>query len=383
MTTARSASNALKHGLTSRTFVPDHARPFVEEIRQELVAIHDPKSGDESRLVAELAVALWQNYEHDRQFYERQAYEETIADQVFAAQAQESLDEILETIRTNPMLGQLRLAVSHIGSAHVKSLFDNAIATLSQELPLSFQQISDCINALGLDWRLDRLSAQAGVLMGLHLALVDDPETEIRQWVADSQPASEKRADSAARHYHAHAPQAQLARRELIARLTDERAQVTARLDTLQQQNENRRLLFKSANAGYGLDDPRATRSAMLAQRYRTAAFNRSVRIQKELKALQAERLNNAPTSVYSYRLPLAATPPLHTQISTNKNVASITEPLLPAARSPLPNETAAAPARPFQPLFPARSAPIFSPRPCSNRKARRAKLAKQAAQAK
>jgi hypothetical protein len=383
MNATRSASNALKHGLTSRTFVPDHARPFVDQFRQELVAIHDPKSAEESRLVAELAVALWQNYEHDRIFFERQAYEETIADQIFATQAQESLEETLSLLRTSPMLGQLRLAVSHLGSAHVKCLYDDAIATLSQEIPLSFQQITCCINAQGLDWRLDTLSAQAGLLMGLHMALVDDPETEIQHWVAESQPLSEKRADSAARHYHAHAPQAQLARQELLARLTDQRAQVAARLDTLHQQNETRRRLFKSANAGYGLDDPRATRSAMLAQRYRTAAFNRSVRIEKELKSLQAECQNNAPASIHTFRLPRAATTPVHPQTPANKHVASIAEPPSPAPSSPLPNEHATTPAHPFQPLFQAKSATQFISQPNPNRKARRAHLRKQAVQAK
>ena len=73
------------------------------------------------------------------------------------------------------------------------------------------------MNAIGLDWRLDSLSAGAGPLMGLHMALVDDPEKEILQWLEASQPRSPQRAESVARHYHAQAPNTEVARRELEA----------------------------------------------------------------------------------------------------------------------------------------------------------------------
>ena len=380
MNLTRSASNAVKHGLTSRTFVPDHARAMVEEIRLELAAVHEPKSGEENQLVAELAIALWQNYEHDRKFYERQAYEETIADTVFNDQAQNAFESHLKNLPTTPLLLHRRLTESCLGSLHLQGLFQSALEALSNDHPLSFQQITDCMNAIGLDWRLDSLSAGAGPLMGLHMALVDDPEKEILQWLEASQPRSPQRAESVARHYHAQAPNTEVARRELLTRLGAELEQVTSRIHTLEEAQEHRRRLFKSANAGYGLDDPRATRSAMLAQRYRTAAFNRSVRIQNELKSLQAERLTTAPTSVYAYRLPAArqAEPPapVKSQVIIENEFTDIQKsrptPSVPSLR----NEP---PARPFKPLVRAKTSPKITPPPISNRKAQLARLAKQA----
>ena len=171
MTAMKSASNAVKHGLTSLTFVPDHARDFVESIRIDLTSLHQPQTSDETSLVAELAVALWQNYEHDRRFYENKAYELSIADDLFAEQASAKCRDDLAGLRTSPGLNQFRLTESYLGSVHLQGLFQSVLTTLSQNLPISFQQITDCINAVGEDWRLDTLSTQAGHFMGLHLAL--------------------------------------------------------------------------------------------------------------------------------------------------------------------------------------------------------------------
>ena len=381
MVATKSASNAVKHGLTSRTFVPDHARDFVESIKLDLTALHQPQPGEESNLVAELAVALWQNYEHDRRFYEREAYEQATADEVFFEQATDKCRDDLDGLRTNPMLNQLRLGQSYLGSLHLQGLFQSAVATLSQGMPISFQQISCCINAMGEDWRLDTLSNQASHLMGLHLALVEEPEEEIAQWVAESQPASEVRADSLARHHHAHAPAAELARTELLARLGRELAEVAGRISHLKEQFEERRRLFKAANAGFGLHDPKATRAAMLAMRYRTAAYNRSARLEKELERRQKERAERSQQSIYAYRLPAGPRPTesisqgiIHKELKPERTSPAPTTPTPPPAA--LRNEHQSAPAKP---LVKAHTGQKSSHRPMSNRKKQLARLARQA----
>jgi len=381
MTATKSASNALKHGLTSLTFVPDHARDFVESIRIDLTSLHQPQTSDETSLVAELAVALWQNYEHDRRFYENKAYELSIADDLFAEQASAKCRDDLAGLRTSPGLNQFRLTESYLGSVHLQGLFQSVLTTLSQNLPISFQQITDCINAVGEDWRLDTLSTQAGHLMGLHLALVENPETEINQWVAQSQLLSQERAELLARHHHAQAPSAEKALAELTAKLGRELARVAGRISHLKEQFDERRRLFKAASAGFGLHEPRGIRAAMLAMRYRTAAYNRSERIQKELEKRKCERAETSPATVYTHRLPAQATADSKPLQPSTINEVAATKPASPQASKPpaaqsLRNETAPAP---FKPLTPAKTGHKMVVRPVSNRKTQLARLAKQA----
>jgi len=381
MMATKSASNAVKHGLTSRTFVPDHAREFVESIRLDLTALHQPQPGEESNLVAELAVALWQNYEHDRRFYERESYEKAAADGLFLDQATDKCRDDLAGLRTSPMLHRIRLSHSYLGTLHLQGLFQSTMATLSQEMPVSFQQITDCINAMGEDWRLETLSGSASYLMGLHLALVENPEAEIDQWMTQSQPASAERAGQLARYHHAQAPSAEKARTLLLARLARELADVDGRLDQLKEQFEERRRLFKAANAGFGLHDPKATRAAMLAMRYRTAAYNRSARLEKELDRRKKERAERSPHSVYSYRLPAqpaasAAKPQVYThkEFKPEQPTPAITA--RTAAPAPLRNETAPTPANTLVTAHPGHKKGIP---PMSNRKKQLARLARQA----
>ena len=373
MIATRSASNAVKHGLTSRSFVPDHARAFVEEIRQDLTALHNPQTREETNLVAELAVARWQNYEHDRRFYEREAYEKSIADGLFMDQATDKCRQNLAGLPTSPMLNQFRLAQSYLGVLHLQSFFQTAVATLSENLPISFQQITNCVNAMGDDWRLETLSSQAGHLMRLHLALVENPEEEIAQWVAESQPASEVRASQLAHYHHAHAPDAATARADLLARLGRELAKLTEQVEPLRQQFEEQRSLFQGAYAGFGLQDPKATRAAMLAMRYRTAAYNRLARLEKELETLQKDRADRSPHSVYAHRLPAQARPPaMKEQVATYKELT----PIKPAPAPALRNESQPTPATPRPHAL---AGPKQARQPISNRKKQLARLAKQA----
>lgn len=374
MIATKSASNAVKHGLTSRTFVPDHARAFVEEIRHDLTSLHSPQTSEETNLVAELAVARWQNYEHDRRFYEREAYEHSIADELYTRQATDQCRDDLAGLRTNPFLNQFRLARSYLGVLHLQVIFQTAVATLAKGLPISFQQITDCINAMGEDWRLETLSSSASHLMGLHLALVENPEEEIAQWVTESQPSSEVRADKMARHLHAHAPDAATARADLMARLDRELATVTERVEPLREQFEERQGLFKAAYAGYGLQDPKATRTAMLAMRYRTAAYNRLARLEKELDKLKKDRAERSPHNVYTHRLPThqPRQAVAKEQVYTHKELT----PMIPTPAPALRNETQAAPA---MPRVQAHTGHKLGHRPMSNRKKQLNRLEKQA----
>lgn len=304
MTVSKSPSNALKHGLTSRHFVPENARDLVEEIRQDLFAIHSPETGEEKQLVADLAVALWQNSEHDRLFYERQAYEQAIAGDLYAEQAQTRFQEQLEQLRSTPGLTISAFSATWLGALYMQKSFQNALASLSESLPLSFQQITDCINAIGEEWRLDLYSARGRKIMAWHLALVTNPEEEIARWVAASEPGSAAEADERARHHYASAPDTATSRCELIDLLEAELVKVNVQVTALQKEFESRRELFKSANAGFGLGDPTVTKAAMLAFRYRTTAYNRSNRLFKELDKLKAERRRTGMASVYSYCRP-------------------------------------------------------------------------------
>lgn len=300
MNVSKSASNAVKHGLTSRLFVPEHARALVEEIRQDLISIHQPESAEEKHLIGDLAVAHWQNSEHDRRFYERQAYEQSIAADIFDQQMQIKFQEQLAQLKLNPVITFRSFAGSYFGVLHMQTRFRDALASLSESRPLSFQQITDCINAIGEDWRLDSCSTEARKIMAWHLALVADPEEEIGRWVALSEPLSAAAADENARHYYASSPDSTTARNALIDRLTAELAGVNSRISKVKQEFENRRDLFTSANAGYGLDDPAVSKAAMLALRYRTTAFNRSNRLYKELDKLKADRRKMGISSIYS-----------------------------------------------------------------------------------
>jgi len=390
MLATRSALNAVKHGLTSRTFVPEHARGLVEDVRQDLISIHEPQTGDEMNLIGELSVAIWQNYEHDRLFYERQAFEETVAAIVYDRQAEETFDEQLAALTANAERAHFRFSRSYLGALHLKRILKKAIETLSDNLPLSFEQITDCINATGNQWRLDTCSTEGKTLMGLHLALLDHPETEMEHWVSQSRPLSPERADLVARHQYASAPAAETARRRLLERLGEELQVVMAQLEELHQRDELCRDHFKTANSGYGLGDPASMRAAALALRYRVAAFNRKCRLYKELDKLKNARPEPAMPAHYTYRLPAAPAPdPLpvkQVQHPAKKEVvesaATAPGPVRPAPGRPLRNETAPTPTQPAtMPLMPTPACSIglnHTRRPFENRRARRARMAKQ-----
>ena len=381
MIATRSASNAVKHGLTSRSFVPEHARAFVESVRLELAGLYEPKSNAEIELVAELAVAVWQNYEHDRLFYERKSYEESVADDVYAEQALAKARQQAAALTENPGENRYLLTGSYQGCLQLQDVFDDAIKALAEGLPLSFVQITSCINALGLDWRLDTLSAKAWPIMGLHLALVDDPETEIARWVEQSHPLNPCQAETLARHLHAQAPSTQQAQAELLAKLSQEKETLANRAEELRPAYEERRTLFKSAYAGYGLLDPKSVKAATLALRYRTAAYNRSARIEKELEKRRAERLDYTTTGSYTHRLPsrqeMQSPAENNSQIIEFIDLADIS---ITPATPPLRNEPQA---RRFTPLTPLKFNQNASHRTISNRKTQQARLLKQAKQVK
>ena len=380
MIVTRSASNAVKHGLTSRWFVPDHARAFIEEARQELAGIHDPKTSAEHELVAELAVAVWQNYEHDRLFHERKVYEESVADETYAEQALARVRQQAAALAEHPAENRYLLTGSYKGCQHLYDVFEDAAQPLTEGQPLSFQQITACVNAMGLDWRLDSLSASAWPLMGLHLALVEDPEAEIARWLAQSQPLCARQAETLARHLHAQAPGTQQARAELLARLMQEKESLESRMAMLRPAYEERRELFRAAHAGFGLLDPKSVKAATLAMRYRTAAYNRSARIEKELENRRVQRLEYSAPASYTHRLPagteIKPPPDVPSQVITQIDVNDI---FTTPANRPLRNETATGPFRPLTALKFNRTA---GHRTLSNRRTQQARLLKRAGRA-
>lgn len=364
MSAPKTPSNAVKHGLTSRFFVPEFARALVEEIRLDLTAMHKPETSEEKEIISELAVALWQNAEHDRRYYERLAYEEAIANDVFDRQAREKFQEELSQLKDRPWLNGSTLAESYFGCLHLQATFAGSLATLCEHLPLSFRQITDCINAAGEDWRLDSWSDQARRQMACHLALVADPESEIILWVARSEPAIPADADHRARHCHANAPETEKARHELIDLFTAKLETVNKRIDTLRARYEKNRDLFKAAGAGYGLGDPAVSKAALLALRYQTAASNRCNRLYKALDRLKDERCRVSTASLYSYCRPAPPTPEIKPHLDqeyhfANFSLTPATQELSPAEalKPPLRNKTRIDSAEPlFKPLTTVRS---------------------------
>lgn len=128
METSAQARNAWKHGFCASHFVAQENAGQINNIRQELVEIHQPVLADEFHLVNDLALARFKVFQNEQTLNHRAAEERRHATTLFAEQARAEHLNLLAGWRDDPFTHLEPLQASPLGVAFLLSVWRDLAA---------------------------------------------------------------------------------------------------------------------------------------------------------------------------------------------------------------------------------------------------------------
>ncbi len=285
------AGNAVKHGLSSKTSLPQHAHETIRLMELELTELHQPESDLETNAVKTLAVALWQKHEQDRLHALRVDHEILIADQLFDHQQNQKFLENHALLIKNPLFARDILAQTYLGAKFFHKIWTDIAESIGPNG--SGMTLSQAWNAALSEQsspNVQDIDTDGWWIFARFIAASPAPKEEIDEWLDRS---GAKKSKTAARHAMFHwenAPNAGDAKADLLIRANDRKSYWAKRVDELAPIYQRDKQSFRSTASGQGLGDQKLMTEARLGLRYGTAAQRLVEKLERRLQALKSGR---------------------------------------------------------------------------------------------
>ena len=284
--------NAVRHGLSSSLYVPEERIPFVEQIRMELIHIHQPQSADERDCVSELALARWKSSECDRQMDLRARSESAQAGMIFDRQMLDQFEIDEKLWHSNPRFRRDPLGQTYHGAALFEQLWSEILHSLHSKIQnISLQQARNMAMLLGSSSKIHELSLDGHWLFSRFLKMEPNPGQTIIWWTHSSETIAVAGDTKVIDHHLYTAPDKSASCKELKDRATQEHQFWKLRKRDLEMEYATRRKQFIEMSMGTGLGDPKLANEARLGLRYQITAQNRADKLLRRLDGLKRQRM--------------------------------------------------------------------------------------------
>ena len=285
------AKNAIRHGLTSTTHVPDKRMEQVEIIRSELTRIHEPQTAEERDCIHELALVRWKTFENERLHQLRIKTEAAMAGDIFDRQMVDRFEADEALWKANPRFRMDLLGRTLHGAALFVQLWTEIQSALNSKVQrMTLPQAKTMALLLGSSWKVQDLSDNALPLLGRYLKLEADPPETLKMWVEASGSDAIAGDIKLIKHHYQSSPEKIVCHKELLTRVSTEVQNWTSRKRNLEMEYATQRTRFIEMAAGTGLGDPKLTTDARLALRYQITTENRADKLVRRLDGLKRHR---------------------------------------------------------------------------------------------
>ncbi len=280
--------NALKHGLSSKSHFPHHAQQLIAQIELDLDALYQPESDKERHALQELAVAYWQNQETDRFHQARIEKEARIAANLYDHQQIEKFHENQKLWNNSPQFARDLLGNTSLGALFFEKIWSDiagSLESLNSQREMTLEQAWNAAQSEKSFADVARISSEGLWIFARFLALSNDPEAEISDWIERSHASSSKSAARQANQYRNHAPDPETAKMQLLAMAKERSAFWSDKARQLNLENDYEKTQFCQNACGLGLGNSKLMNEAQLALRYRNST---QVRVDKAIRRIEA-----------------------------------------------------------------------------------------------
>ena len=282
-----SASNALKHGLSSKKYLPVHALPAISLLELQLIELHQPETDEEGYVIHELSIAYWQKQENDRIHCLTVENENRIAGDIFERQQFLKFHQDQAQWRQFPQFGRDILARTYLGAQLFQQIWSEIAHSLSNDT--SEMTLEQAWNAALIEKSfpdIQKINEDGWWIFSRFLASSSSPEDEIKDWIGRSNATASRSAERLVNQQILKAPNSELSKTELLKRAL-ENVEIWADIEEyLSTKHEEEKAVFAQTAIGMGLGDEKLMAASKLALRYRTSAQARVDKLQRRLDAL-------------------------------------------------------------------------------------------------
>ena len=283
--------NAVRHGLSSSLHIPEERIRYVENIRAELLRIHQPQSDEERDCISELALARWKTSEFDRQLELRTQAEFEQAGMIFDRQRLEQFESDEKLWHSNPRFRRDLLGHTFHGASLFEQLWSEILAALNSTIQkISLQQARNMALLLGSSSNFHELSRDGLWLFSRFLKMESNAAQTIKVWAILSNTTLVAGDSSFIDHHFFSDAHPSTCHKDLKERATQEHKFWVLRKRDLEMEYATRRKQFAEMSMGTGLGDPKLANDARLALRYQITAQNRADKLVRRLDGLKRHR---------------------------------------------------------------------------------------------
>ena len=283
--------NAVRHGLSSSLHIPEERIRYVENIRAELLRIHQPQSDEERDCISELALARWKTLEFDRQLELRTQAEFEQAGMIFDRQRLDQFEIDEKLWHSNPRFRRDLLGHTFHGASLFEQLWSEILAALNSTIQkISLQQARNMALLLGSSSNFHELSRDGLWLFSRFLKMESNAAQTIKVWAILSNTTLVAGDSSFIDHHFFSDAHPATCHKDLKERATQEHKFWVLRKRDLEMEYATRRKQFAEMSMGTGLGDPKLANDARLALRYQITAQNRADKLVRRLDGLKRHR---------------------------------------------------------------------------------------------
>ena len=283
--------NAVRHGLSSSLHIPEERIRYVENIRAELLRIHQPQSDEERDCISELALARWKTLEFDRQLELRTQAEFEQAGMIFDRQRLDQFEIDEKLWHSNPRFRRDLLGHTFHGASLFEQLWSEILAALNSTIQkISLQQARNMALLLGSSSNFHELSRDGLWLFSRFLKMESNAAQTIKVWAILSNTTLVAGDSSFIDHHFFSDAHPSTCHKDLKERATQEHKFWVLRKRDLEMEYATRRKQFAEMSMGTGLGDPKLANDARLALRYQITAQNRADKLVRRLDGLKRHR---------------------------------------------------------------------------------------------
>ena len=283
--------NAVRHGLSSSLHIPEERIRYVENIRTELLRIHQPQSDEERDCISELALARWKTSEIDRQMDLRIQAEFEQAGMIFDRQKLDQFEIDEKLWHSNPRFRRDLLGHTFHGASLFEQLWSEILAALNSTIQkISLQQARNMALLLGSSSNFHELSRDGLWLFSRFLKMESNAAQTIKVWAILSNTTLVAGDSLFIDHHFFSDAHPDKCHKDLKERATQEHKFWVLRKRDLEMEYATRRKQFAEMSMGTGLGDPKLANDARLALRYQITAQNRADKLVRRLDGLKRHR---------------------------------------------------------------------------------------------
>jgi len=289
------------------TPVPPISPDRVQALRDRYFEVHQPESAAEFHLVDSLVFARSKLDTAENDWNERLRWQQAHAAELFERGELQRFQADLKLWRSDPWGMQAVFGKTWHSAKFLSDLWQSVLEALDSKAGMTFDQIKHLILVIGGDWRVDRLDALRGRLMGSFLALHPEAEKFLDHWVSASRARRPDRAAIdieldrlRARAFLESAPPAEFARKSLRELAEKECSVWAAHAKRLHAAHLEERARCAETCPAHPLGDAADVRETRRLRRVLNTAANRFEMLERRLLRLIASRIRSKPRKAES-----------------------------------------------------------------------------------